>query len=242
MLALVTVLAPAGLAGCPATDRAAPGRGGLPLTGYVLTTDEAGRVDEATTRATGMRGHWYAYSDSVDCLKRHPASSCSLLITPDPAAPNVAPTDDLGMCMLGVTARVIAGPDGTPDWSGIWGARIGLSLNDDGAYDAAAHGLKGFAFRLDSEPPPNMVIQVRLPTSTASEQSAMWGGASSDKSPVHAGLNVFRWADVGGPAYIDNPPRFDPTELLAIELGVHASPGTASHFSLCVRELTALTN
>jgi hypothetical protein len=207
----------------------------------VLTTDEEGRVDETTTRATGMRGRWYAYSDTLECRKRHPAGSCSLLITPDPATPNVAPTGELGVCMLGVTARVIAGADGTPDWSAIWGARIGLSLNDESAYDAPAHGVSGFAFRVGSEPPPNMVVQVRLPTSSASE-AATWGGATSDKSPVHAGLNVFRWADVGGPAYIDNPPRFDPTELVAIEFGVHASPAATSHFSLCIRELTALTN
>jgi hypothetical protein len=240
-LELCMVLAFVSVTGCRATERAAPGHEGSLSSGYVLGTDAQGRVDASTTKATGMRGHWYAYADTEDCLKRHPAGSCSLLIAPDPAAPNVTPTDELGVCMLGVTARVIAGPDGTPDWGGIWGARVGLSLNDDGAYDAPAHGVSGFAFRLDSEPAPNLVLQVRLTTSTASE-AATWGGASSDRSPVHVGLNAFRWADVGGPAYIDKPPPFDPTELVAIEFGVHASPGTTNHFSFCVRELTALTN
>lgn len=241
LAALATVLAFVSTTACRATERAAPGHEGSASSGYVLATDAQGRLDETTTRATGMRGHWYAYSDTLDCLKRHPAGSCSLLITPDPTLPNVAPTE-LGMCMLGVTARVIAGPDGTPDWGGIWGARVGLSLNDDGAYDAPAHGVSGFAFRLDSEPPPNMVVQVLLPTSTARDQQAMWGGATADGSPVHVGLNVFRWSDVGGPPYIVKPPPFDPTKLVAIEFGVHASPGAASHFSLCIRELTALTN
>jgi hypothetical protein len=208
----------------------------------VLTSDPEGRLDEATTQASGMRGHWYAYSDTEECRKRHAAASCSLLVTPDPTAPSVAPMGDLGMCMLGVAARVIAGPDGTPDWSGIWGARIGLSLNDDSGYDAPAHGVSGFAFRVDSEPPPNMAVQVLLPTAPAREQAAMWGGSNADKSPVHAGLNVIRWRDVGGPAHVDNAPRFDPAQLIAIEFGVHASPGTTSHFNWCVRELTALTN
>ena len=40
---------------------------------------------------------------------------------PDLGSPTFPPTGGLGMCAVGVAAKVIAGSDGEPDWSNIWG-------------------------------------------------------------------------------------------------------------------------
>ena len=164
------------------------------------------------TGTTGIQGRWFASVDTQDCQTRgkHVARECSLFVTPDPKAPRFPPTADLGMCAVGVAARAIAGADGTADWQNIFGARIGLTLNDGGPYDAPAHGVTGFAFHIDSEPPPNAGIRVEMETVSSTMEPALWGGSVAERSPVHAGHNEFRWADVGGPLYVRPPPRFDP--------------------------------
>jgi hypothetical protein len=218
--------------------------------GQLLTPDEKGRVDRGSTGATGIQGRWSASVDLERCQKvgKHAASECSVLITPDPQAPAFRPTADLGLCTVGVVAKVIPRPDGRPDWENMWGARISFTLNDDRPYDAPAHGVTGFAFHFDSEPAPHTGVRVQLPTLTANEQPAFWGGASppvagaGETSPVHAGRNELRWSEVGGPPWLDNPPRFDPTKLIAIMFLVPAHPTGARGFSFCIRELTALVN
>lgn len=75
-------------------------------------------------------------------------------VTPDPNAPSFRPTGDVGMCAVGIAAKPIAGPDGNPDWTNIWGARIALTLNDGEPYDARAHGVTGLAFHIDSDVGP----------------------------------------------------------------------------------------
>src|ERR1019366_4835016 len=123
-----------------------------------------------------------------DCQEkgRHAARECSLFITPDPNAPTFPPTADLGMCTIGVVAKAIAGSDGTPDWTNIDGARIGLTLNDGAPYDAPARGVTGFAFHFDSEPPPDLGIRVELSTPASSLAPSFWGGLVALRSPIHA--------------------------------------------------------
>ncbi len=121
-----------GGAGCRAATDTSPGPTGSRRATQALVPDENGRVHDSTTGTTGIRGQWFAATDADDCQKKgkHPAKACSLLITPDLRSPSFRPTGDLGMCVVGVAAQAIAGPDGTPDWNNIWGARLGLTLND----------------------------------------------------------------------------------------------------------------
>ena len=86
------------------------------------------------------------------------------------------------MCAVGIAAKAIAGPDGNPDWGNIWGARIGLTLNDGEPYDARAHGVTGLAFHIDAEPPPNAGLRVQLRTHPGNDPP-LWGGAAAETSP-----------------------------------------------------------
>lgn len=207
-----------------------------------------GWVDRSTTGTTGIEGPWYAFTDGESCLARHTPAECSTLVTPDPAAPIFGPTGDLGMCAVGVVRKVIAGADGTLDWSNMWGARIAFDFNQDADYDAPAHGVTGLAFHIDAEPPRGAEMQVLLSTAPANIDLAWWGGGragtAGDTSPVHAGRNDIRWGDVGGPNYLTNPPPppFDPRQLRSIQFGVKANDLVAKSFAFCIRGLTALTD
>lgn len=233
----------AGGAGCRSATNTSPGATGSRSATQALVPDENGRVHDSTTGTTGIRGQWFAETDSDDCQKKgkHPAKACSLFATPDPRSPSFRPTADLGMCAVGVAARAIAGPDGAPDWTNIWGARIGLTLNDGEPYDAAAHRVTGLAFHIDSEPPPNAGLRVQVPAHQGGDPP-LWGGAAAETSPVHAGQNEFRWKDVAGPPYVENPPAVDPSHLHSIVFDVPTSPAGARSFSFCIREVAALLN
>jgi len=209
----------------------------------VLVADENGRVRDTATGTTGIRGRWFAATDADECQKKgkHALKECSRFVTPDPTAPSFRPTRDLGFCAVGVSARPIPRPDGTPDWENIWGARIGLTLNDGEPYDARAHGVTGFAFHIDSEPPPNRGMRVQLAMGPGNDPP-VWGGATTETSPVHMGRNELRWAEVGGPPYLENPPTLDPRHLVSIQFTIPTHPAGARTFSFCIRQLAALTN
>jgi hypothetical protein len=216
----------------------------------MLVPDENGRIRDATTGTTAIRGRWFAAIDADVCRKKgkHAAGECSLFVTPDPLAPSFRPTGDFGMCATGVAAKAIPGPDGNPDWKNIWGARIGLTLNDGEPYDATAHGVTGLAFHVDSEPPPNAGLRVQVTghrngnENENENEPPLWGGAKAEISPVHVGGNEVRWTDVGGPPYIENPPALDPRHLISIVFSVPTAPAGAKSFSFCINQLAALTN
>ena len=159
-------------------------------------------------------------------------------MTPDSKSKIFAPTEDLGLCAVGVSAKVVLGSNGSLDWNHIYGAQVGLLLANGGSYDALAHGVTGFSFHIDSE--PSAAIRVELVTDA--RDNAFWGGAGAESSPVHAGYNEFRWSEVGGPIYIDNPPPFDPHRLRSIQFHVQSDPPVSRAFGFCIRELAALTN
>jgi hypothetical protein len=231
--------------------------GGSPPEGadQLLIPDGDGRIDGIMSGTTGIEGAWFAYSDSTDAqgipggvcqANGHLLAQCSTVITPDPAAQRFPPTVvdgfiDLGMCVVGVDAQVISDSNGQPDFSHIWGLGIGMRLAAGQAYyDAPAHGVAGFAFDIDSEPPPGGGIRVQLPTSSTLTAAAWWLAATGDRSPVHAGHNEFHWDQVGGPTFSSSPPAFDPTHLLGILFQAVADTDGPKTLSFCIRNLTAL--
>jgi hypothetical protein len=243
---LAAVLLTGGAPGCRPSGHAVSDAGTVAArstgarAGQPLVPDAKGRVARSTTGATGIQGRWRVNADTEDCrtLGKHDARDCSRFVTPDPAAPVFAPTADLGMCATGVVAPVIVGKDGKMDYTHIWGATAHFAF-EGGGFDAPGHHVTGFSFHIDAEPPPGL-LRVMLLTVSRDTNAAFWGGAASEASPVHAGRNEFRWADVGGPIWLDNPPPFDPTELTEVSFMVPAVPGAARSFSFCIDRLTAL--
>jgi len=221
----------------------------------LLIPDPKGWVDRSTTGKAKIQGIWFAAFDGLagggvpgSCQAGgHADADCSLIREPDQSAATYAPTKDLGMCTSGSVAKVVAGADGQPDFSHIWGAEIGFLLNVpslDGApqlYDTARGGVTGFAFDIDAEPPPNAKIAVELTRNATNEGNPpLWGSKGATSSPVHAGHNEFRWEDVGGPWYLTDPPKFDPSSLRQIAFHVLPNQTQAASFSFCINNLTAL--
>lgn len=225
-----------------------------PLAGQPLAADETGWVSRETTGSTQIQGRWYAFSDIETCRSAdHADDACSMIVEPDPASPDFAPIPGLGPCTSGVAARVVDGPDdgAVPDHESIWGGGIGLSLNENGdegarPYDAWSYGVTGFAFDIDSEPPPQSGLRVELVTVETRNAPAWWGGDAVSSSPVHAGHNEFRWNEVGGPRWLldDNPPAdppdFDPQTLTELQFHVPSNDTRAVTYAFCIKNLTAL--
>jgi hypothetical protein len=220
-----------------------------------LVPDTKGWVDRSSTGQTKIQGGWFAVADGIEgggvpgaCQAAgHADADCSLFRDPDPTAATYGPTKDLGMCASGSVAKIVAGADGQPDFSNIWGAEIGFLLNVPslgGApqlYDTTRGGVTGFAFDIDAEPPPNAKIAVELTMNATNEGNPpLWGSKGATWSPVHAGHNEFRWEDVGGPWYLPDPPKFDPNLLRQIAFHVLPNQTLAASFSFCINNLTAL--
>jgi hypothetical protein len=232
--------------------------------GQILVPDPTtGFVARHTTGTTNIQGGWNAVSDGVspqgiptgNCLMAgYAPADCSAVSEPDPASDALIypPTRDLGMCTSGRVAKVPLLPDGvTPDWRNVWGANVGFSLNtaDPGGfgadvYDADRYGVTGFAFDIDSEPAPDGGIRVEVSTPNTALNAAFWGGqtAGANVSPVHAGHNEFRWADVGGPSWVADAPPLDTTQLLNVTFDVPANTTHAVSYGFCINNLTALRN
>jgi len=234
--------------------------------GQALTPDSRGWIDRSTTGETRMQGAWVSFADGFkvaggllgpgDCQKSgHADAECSIVLSTDPASPMYPPTADLGMCLFGVAAKVVPGANGQPDYNGIWGFGFGIDFDypdwpeprtlmnrptTTRRYDALAHGVTGIAFDIDSEPAPRGGIRVHVTTMSAPNQSAWWGGATAESSPIHAGHNEFHWADVGGPTYLPNPPAFDPTQLLGLNFSANSDVKGPVAIAFCINNLTAL--
>jgi len=236
----------------PATDDASS-RPRPVSVGQLLVPDESGWVDRSTTGATKIQGFWFAYSDGDDpggtCHRAGYAPAECSVVTQAPGNGSVTPSPDLGICTAGIAARIVAGSDGEPDYHNIWGGAIALDLNGvdppetgSARYNATVHGVTGFAFDIDSEPPPGAVIQVQVAPEGAEASAPWWGGEQSEASPVHAGHNEFRWGEVGGPSWQDESKRvpLDPTRLWQLRFQVTANDDHAVSYGFCINHLMAL--
>lgn len=239
------------------------GSGGAPG-GITLVPDRTGWVDlMAEGNTIGVQGAWYPYGDRYGVAKctsvgMHLPAECSSISTPDPLIPGF-PNEDGTMCTAGETAVVLpcgAGVPGctagSPDYSNMWGAGIGLDLNaagDGGAkhpWNATEHGVTGVAFELDEIPANGLRVEfpIVLPDTTTTEDHAdgspYWGAASNfPPSPVKVGRNEVRFSGVTGPR---TSYTFDTTKILAIQFHVPAiTVGSArGAYRFCIKNLTFL--
>jgi hypothetical protein len=236
-------------------------------TGIAITPDAMGRFDG--TNSAGVRGAWWATTDDYDfagtpgtgtCpMAGFTDAQCSSIVTPTPGKPFVPNPTGTGMCTSGTAAQVLAGDGGEPAYSVIWGSIIGFDLQDPpgfyddagaptadasptskGQYDAKAHGVTGIAFDIDTPPLGN--LRVEFQTMGTENNAAYWGGSVSNSSPVFPGHNEVRWSDVGGPAYLTNPPRFDPTRLESVAFHVVVNASAPVPYLFCINNVVMLTN
>jgi len=223
---------------------------GPPPKGVLLVADRQGLVDGSN--AAGITGYWYVNSDAIEpgyCLAvGFSADQCSTVLTPPHDGYAFAAPDPSRICTSGVAAKVIVNPSTMAlDFDHIWGTNLGLDFNNldrtnvnrGGSYDAPAHGITGFSFVIDAPPAS---IRIVFSTDASPYQAAYWGGATAPTSHVLPGVNVVRWADVGGPMYLADPPAFDPTHLRGIQFTVVSNATQSIPFDFCVGGLTALTD
>lgn len=259
-LSLVLLGSVAIAAGC-STSAATPGNDGGGNTGaggsttkvQALLPDMTGYVDVGATGMTMIKGAWYAYGDGIgsdgtaamgDCEFKgmHAVSACSAITTPSFGTfPNTAGK----MCTAGTAAQIANLVSGTgPDYNNIWGAGIGLDLNNGGGdagamklpYNATGNGVVGMAFDIDAVPLAG--LRVEFPTKTATN-AAFWGG-DQQLSPVKMGHNEILWSKVTGPFYDMVAPPFDPTTIYSIQFHIPTSTTASATYNFCISNLSAI--
>lgn len=249
----------------------AGGSGGAP-SGITLVPDASGWVDRmAEGNTVGVQGTWYPYGDKYGVAKctsvgLHQPGECSTITSPDPLVAGF-PNQDGNMCTEGETAVVLPCPAGvpgcmagSPDYSNMWGAGIGLDLNAEGGvggaklpWNAETHGVTGIAFELDVIPAGGLRVEFpivlpegghdagsTLTTEDHPDGSPYWGATPNfPPSPVRVGRNEVRFSSVTPPRTSYN---FDETKLLAIQFHVPAVTigTTRSAYRFCIKNLTFL--
>lgn len=218
--------------------------GGATEQGVTLAVNATGGIDMDAT--LGIQGAWYAYGDMVDCAAAgHDPATCSMITMP--AGPTYAFSGVTGnkLCTTGTAAKVLNGTSGAADYTSMFGTGIGLDLNNAGGANGkmpynATGKVTGISFDIDMVPLGG--LRVELPTPATTQGAAYWGGKANNTSPVKAGHNSFKWADVTGPMYLATPPAFDPTMILSVQFHIPTNTSAAIPFSYCVSNLKLLTN
>lgn len=143
------------------------------------------------------------------------------------------------MCTTGVTAAVENLPGGDPAFEAQWGAAIGLDLNAApppskvrSPWDAAKHGVVGFAFDVAFNTPGE--IRVRYTNPGVDEPHFATLNTSGSK--------VIYWEDVAQGPWVRPPNRvtFSPQQVLSIQFVVPSSDVAPVPFDFCISNLRAL--
>ncbi|HYQ42427.1 MAG TPA: hypothetical protein VER11_10665 [Polyangiaceae bacterium] len=222
----------------------------------VLAPSTTGFVNDAT----GVVGAWYAYGDGNDganpgvcqTVGMHVTTECSAIEAPLPGMP-FAPTGTslAQMCTTGTVAKVINfGDPPAPDYSNLFGAGIGLDLNNPGLdggtgvkmpFNTAEKKIIGISFDLDAVPASG--LRVEFPFGSASTAAGVWKpNKTSYASPVGVGHNVLLFASVMQPGYVkaaDLVP-FDPTTLTSIQFHVPTNTTAAAPYHFCIDKLALI--
>lgn len=260
------------LAACSSSKGGSTGAGGTGggAGGIALTPSSTGFVMDATS---GIIGAWYSYGDGAgsnanttstdsvdsDCIKKggFTADECSQITTPVPGQP-FAPDPTNGMCTSGTAAKVLPPPGmptGSPDYSDLFGAGIGLDFNNPGG-DAGVGKMPidlskytGFSFTFSGTMIPlGNKIRVNFPfagENNGTDSPYFAANATDDHSTISTtGVNTVKWANILGPQYLLStltPPKFDPTMVESIQFQVFTNTGAAIPYAFCVNNLTLLT-
>lgn len=255
----------AGAAGSAASAGAAAGGApgastGDPLPANAVEVALTPSADGFVNSALGVVGAWYAYGDGNDganpgvcqTVGMHQTTECSVITAPVPGMPFApAGTSLAQMCTNGTVAKVINfGDPPAPDFSNIFGAGIGLDLNNPGLdggtgvkmpFNASSKNVVGISFTLDAV--PSTGLRVEFPFGTATTPAGVWKpNATSYASPVTAGHNVLLFANVKQPSYVkaaDMIP-FDPTTVTSIQFHVPTTAMAAAAYHFCIDNLSLI--
>jgi len=210
--------------------------------------------------ASGVIGAWYAYGDGNDganpgvcqTVGMHPTAECSAITAPVPGMPFAPAGVSLAqMCTSGTVAKVINfGDPPAQDFSNIFGAGIGLDLNNPGVdggtgvkmpFNAPTKKIIGVAFDLDAVPASG--LRVEFPFGSAATAAGVWKpNKSSYASPVAPGHNVLLFSSVMQPGYVkaaDMVP-FDPSTLTSIQFHVPTNATAAAPYHFCIDKLSLI--
>jgi hypothetical protein len=250
----------------PSGDGGGGGDGATGFVGCPLMPTSTGFVDDST--CSKVVGAWYAYGDSAgsnanvagtdfadsDCAKGgYTIDQCSQITTPTPGQP-FPPNATGAMCTSGTAAQVLMSKTATTaDYSDLWGAGIGLDLNNLGGDSGVTKGVYdlskyvGVGFDFTGTLIPTNKIRVNFPfTGEHGTDSPYWDGLTMPSSPLTTGLHVeIKWSDVAGPMYLLDqgitPPAFVDTMVSAIQFQVFTNTATSTPYNFCVNNLTLLT-
>jgi hypothetical protein len=251
-------------AGAPSTTQAAGGVAGgvngdaLPANAVelALAPSPMGFVNSAS----GVVGAWYAYGDGNDganpgvcqTVGMHMTAECSVISAPVPGMPFApAGTSMAQMCTSGTVAKVVNfGDPPALDYSNLFGAGIGLDLNNPGLdggtgmkmpFNATDKKVIGISFDLDAVPMTG--LRVEFPFGSASTAAGVWKpNKTSYASPVAAGHNILLFANVAQPAYVQTSDMvpFDPTTLTSIQFHIPTTTMAAAPYQFCIDNLALI--
>ena len=147
-------------------------------------------------------------------------------------------------CAQGFVGRVELGPDGLPAYAIYWGAALGFNLYQevgfDAAmpYDAAAHGVSGFAFVVKGPNPLPAGGELRFTVKVAGDPHAYCAKIPS------VGDNAFHLRELHQDCWNFDvtAPTPDPTQLEALHWQYVTNLAQGYRFDLCIAELSALTD
>lgn len=206
--------------------------------------------------ASGVIGAWYAYGDGNDganpgvcqTMGMHLPSECSVIQAPIPGMPFAPAGSSLAqMCTSGIVAQVIGDP---LDYSNIFGAGIGLDLNNPGLdggtgmkmpFDTQAKKIIGVAFDLDEVPASK--LRIEFPFGTSATAAGVWKpDKSSFASPVSPGHNVLLFSSVTQPGYVKaaDMVAFDPKTITSIQFHVPTNTSASAPYHFCIDQLALI--
>jgi hypothetical protein len=173
----------------------------------------------------GLEGGWFSENDCETS-----PDDCTADQTPAPGDTFVMDGDRA--CTSGIVDPVGA----SSEYATKWGAAIGLTLNQPDpaeppeAYDALAHGVVGFAYKLRTyniEPIRAEAISVGVAEPHFYEVT-------------QAGVTSLRFSYLIQGDWVTERTPLDPSQLTALRFHVPSASGVVRNFDFCVEELSAI--
>ena len=149
------------------------------------------------------------------------------------------------MCTSGTAAKVLKNTAGTDDYSKMWGAGIGVDLNNSGGgatavkspYNATANKVIGFSFTIDMVPLGADGIRVEMPT-PATRDTAFFKTLLS----TNTGSQTVLFSDLAQGSWVMPAGTFDATMVESVQFHVPTNITAAVPYSFCISDFAAVVS